>query len=77
MKIENMSYEEAMEELEKIIKELEDDNLSLKDSMDKFKQGMSLYKYCNEIINNMEGEIKILMEDKEGLLKEEDFPMEV
>lgn len=76
-KIETMTYEEAVEELESIIKELENENLSLKDSMEKFKRGMALYEYCNEILNKVEGEIKILLKDDEGILYEEDFFMEV
>lgn len=77
MKIENMTYEEAVEELEKIIKELESENLSLKDSMEKFKKGMALYNYCNDILNKVEGEVRILLKDDEGILSEEDFFMEV
>ncbi len=77
MKIENLTYEEAIEKLEKIIKELEGENLSLKDSMEKFKEGVALYNYCNEILNKVEGEIKILLKDDEGNIDEEDFFMEV
>lgn len=77
MKIEKMSYEEAIDKLEKIIQELENDNLSLKDSMEKFKNGIALYNHCNEILNKAEGEIKILLKDDDGTLKDEDFSMEV
>lgn len=77
MKIENMTYEEAVEALEKIIEELENDNLSLKDSMEKFKRGIALYNHCNDILNKLEGEIKILIKDDEGTLNEEDFSLEV
>ncbi|HHV45561.1 MAG TPA: exodeoxyribonuclease VII small subunit [Tissierellia bacterium] len=77
MKIEDMSYEDAVEELEKIVEELENDNLSLKDSMEKFKRGIALYNYCNKILSSMEGEVKILLKNDNGILEEEDFSVEV
>ncbi len=73
----NLSYEEALKELEQIIEELEGDDLSLKDSLEKFKRGVFLYNYCNEILRNVEGEIKILIEDENGDLEEKDFYLEV
>lgn len=77
MRIEDMSYEDAIEELEKIIEELESNDLSLKDSMDKFKRGIALYNHCNEILNKMEGEVKVLIKDDDGTIKDEDFFVEV
>lgn len=73
----NLSYEEALKELEQIIEELEEDDLSLKDSLEKFKRGVFLYNYCNEILRNVEGEIKVLIEDENGDLEEKDFYLEV
>lgn len=73
----NLSYEEALKELEQIIEELEGDDLSLKDSLEKFKRGVFLYNYCNEILRNVEGEIKILIVDENGDLEEKDFYLEV
>lgn len=77
MKIDKLTYEEAVRELEEIIEELESENLPLKDSMEKFKKGMALYNHCNEILNKVEGEIKVLLKDDEGILYEEDFFVEV
>lgn len=73
----DLSYEEAVKELEEILKELEGGQLSLKDSIEKFKRGVDLYKYCNEILKGVEGEIKILLEDEEGNIGEEIFNLEV
>lgn len=77
MKNENLTYEEAIKELEQIIVELEGENLTLKHSLEKFKRGVFLYNYCNEILKDVEGEIKILLKDENGNLEEEDFYMEV
>lgn len=76
MKINKLSYEETLTELEKILKELEADECTLNDSVDKFKQGIALYNHCNELLNKAEGEVKIVLEDSEGNTKDEEFVME-
>ena len=78
MMVENkLSYEEAIEELEQILETLEEGNLSLKDSMEKFKRGVELYNYCNEILKDVEGEVKVLLKDQNGNMNEEVFDLEV
>ncbi|NMA86329.1 MAG: exodeoxyribonuclease VII small subunit [Tissierellia bacterium] len=77
MNKEKLSYEEAIEELEEIINALESGELSLKDSLDNFKRGIELYNCCNEILEDIEGEVKILLKDESGDLKEEVFDLEV
>ena len=71
-----MTYEEAMEKLESILKDLEDGDCSLDESLEKYKEGVQLYKYCNELLTKAEGEIKILLEDDEGKIQDVEFPME-
>lgn len=73
----DLTYEEAIEELEKILKDLEEENLSLKESMGKFKRGIELYDYSNKMLNDMEGQIQELIKNDKGDLKEVDFNMEV
>lgn len=76
MKKNNLTYEEAIAMLESILKELEDDSCTLNESVDKFKKGVQLYNYCNELLSKAEGEIKILLKDDNGDLKDVEFPME-
>ena len=67
-----MSFEQAMKNLEQIAQELESGNLNLEESLAKFEEGMQLSKKCNEILENAEKKITILLE-KEGKLEEENF----
>lgn len=67
-----LKFEEIMENLEQIAKELETGNLNLDESISKFEEGMKLSKKCNEILENAEKKITILLE-KEGNTTEEDF----
>ena len=55
-----MNFEENMEQLEKIAKELESGKLNLDDSIKKFEEGMNLSKKCNEILEEAEKKITIL-----------------
>ena len=70
-----MNFEEAMQKLEQITKELETGELDLNASMEKFEEGMKLSKKCNEILENAEKKITILL-SKDGELKEEKFEVE-
>lgn len=72
----NLTYEEATLKLESILKELEDDGCTLNDSIDKFKKGVELYNYCNDLLSKAEGEIKILLKDDNGDMLDVEFPME-
>ncbi|MCF6460099.1 exodeoxyribonuclease VII small subunit [Clostridium sp. Cult3] len=73
----DLTYEEAVKELEEILEAFEEDDIALKDSLEKFKKGVALYNYCNEILKSVEGEVKILLQDDEGAIEEEEFQMEV
>lgn len=76
MKIDNLSYEETLVELEEILKELEDGDCTLSDSVDKFKVGIDLYNHCNELLTKAEGEVKIVLKDSSGQTSDEEFLME-
>ena len=70
------SFEEQIQELEKIISELENGNLNLDDSVVKFEEGMKISKECNKMLENAEKKISILLNDENGEMKEEDFKTE-
>lgn len=67
------SFEDAMEELENIVKTLQNGELTLEQSMDQFKKGISLANVCNEKLKNAEESIKILVENLDNSVTEEDF----
>ena len=69
----NKSFEEMMNSLENIAKDLESGDLSLDDSVKKFEEGMKISKECSRILEDVEKKITILTKDSEGNLKEEDF----
>ena len=66
------NFEESMKKLESIVNELENGNLNLDESVEKFEEGMKIAKQCNTILEDSEKIITILLE-KDGELKEEKF----
>ena len=69
------SFEESMQELEKIVQELENNNLNLDESVKKFEEGMEISKKCNKILEEAEKKITILLENN-GEIEEKDFKVE-
>ena len=61
-KTEYDNFEQTIESLEKIVKKLEGGNLSLNESLEEFQKGVEAYKYCNDILNQIEGEVKLIVE---------------
>jgi len=70
---EKKSYEEAMGELEAIVERLEKGELTLDESIDLFQKGMELSRYCGKKLDEVERRIRILIEDENGNLNEENF----
>ena len=69
------SFEDNMENLEKIVTELEKGDLNLDESIAKFEDGIKISKECNKILEEDEKKITILLE-KDGKIQEEDFTSE-
>ena len=59
------SFEERMRNLETIKRELEKDDLSLDEAVQKFEDGMKISRECREILDNAEKKITILLEGEE------------
>ena len=67
-----LSFENNMENLEKIVTELEKGDLNLDDSISKFEEGIKISKECNKMLEEAEKKITILLEE-DGKLEEKNF----
>ncbi|AQS53299.1 Exodeoxyribonuclease 7 small subunit [Jeotgalibaca dankookensis] len=54
MKIEDLTFDEAMNKLEAIVTKLESGDVPLEDALEQFQEGMALSKYCQDTLNNAE-----------------------
>ena len=66
---EKKKFEEALEELEKVVERLESGELSLEDSLAAFEEGVGLVKFCNRKLTEVEKKIELLVKDKDGKLQ--------
>lgn len=68
-------FEDAMKELEDIVKRLESGDLSLEESLKIFEEGIALSRYCFRKLEEAEKRVSILIKD-EGGIKRKPFESE-
>ena len=61
------SFENALEKLESITKELEEGDLSLEDSLKHFDEGVKLAEYCNSKLSDAQRKVEILLKKDDSL----------
>ena len=58
-----VSLEENFAEIEALLEELEQDDISIDDAFDKYSRGIELLKQCDRSIDKVEKKVLKLMED--------------
>ncbi|WP_456379069.1 exodeoxyribonuclease VII small subunit [Thiolapillus sp.] len=61
-KPENLSFEEALSELETLVDHLEHGEISLEDSLKSFERGVALTRSCQQALSEAEQKVSILNE---------------
>ena len=67
-KKEEIKFESALAELEKIVLKLEDDSINLEESVQSFEAGIELVKKCQKQLKDAELKVNKLLDD--GSLEE-------
>jgi exodeoxyribonuclease VII small subunit len=65
------SFENAIAELEAIVREMEDGKLPLDGALERYQRGVDLVRQCQSALNAAEQKVQIL---EDGLLR--DFPVD-
>lgn len=60
-KAENLSFEESMQELESIVKQMELGELPLEDALQRFERGIQLARHSQQKLKQAEQKVQILM----------------
>lgn len=60
--MENKTFETLMEELEQVVKALEDKDISLDDAVKKYQIGLDLIKKCDKMLKEAE---KVIVKEAE------------
>jgi exodeoxyribonuclease VII small subunit len=74
--IEKLSFEQALSRLEGIVKDLEDEKITLDDSIEKFELGVKLSSHCLEKLNEAEKKIEELTRSEDGSLTTKDLKLD-
>jgi exodeoxyribonuclease VII small subunit len=68
------TFEASLNELERIVKQLEDGDMPLEESLKLFEDGVRLSRECRERLTNAERRIEVLMKDADGAISLESVP---
>ena len=71
-----MTFEQAMLELEQITKQLESGEIPLDDSLKLFEKGVELTRFCSGALEDAQQKIAILTKDNQGNIKAKLFSAE-
>lgn len=68
-KTETFNFEKSLDELNRIVTQMEQGELSLEKSLEHFEQGISLIRQCQKALQEAEQKVQILTQDnaKESL----------
>ena len=67
------NFEKALADLENIVQRLDENDLSLDESLSLFEEGIKLSRFCSQKLDSVEDKVEILLRDDEGDLKKEPF----
>ncbi len=63
MAISIKSYEKKYAALEEIVRNLDQEDLSLNDMLTQYKKGLTLVKECSQVLDSVEGEIQQIIKE--------------
>jgi len=70
----NVSFEEALKKLESIVEAMEADDLPLDQLIQRFEEGASLAKLCQDRLSEAEVKVRTLEESLDGVLTTRTLP---
>lgn len=68
MNAKSKNFESSLGELERIVRKLEDGEMSLEESLKQFEEGVKLARECQERLDQAERRIEVLLKDESGSL---------
>jgi len=68
-----IKFEEALKRLEKIVNDLEDGNLSLDSSLEKYEEGITLSKMCAKKLEAAKKKVELLLKNEDGTFELKPF----
>ena len=76
--INNLTFEEAMEELENVVRQLESGKIKLDEAVAVYERGIKLKNFCEEKLKSAKSKIDKLVIGKDGsIIGKEDFDNDI
>ena len=69
----NLTFREAMNELNSIVEQLESNTLELEGSLVKYERGIALLRYLRASLNNAQQKVEILMGELDMSVSDEEI----
>jgi len=69
-------FEKKFQELERIVKRLESEELPLDESLQLFEEGIRLSRFCHQQLEEVEKKIELILADAKGQPRVEPFEAE-
>lgn len=66
MEIHEMTFEQALQELERVVTRLENEALSLEEALALYKKGVALFEHCRSRLQEAEGWVKQALPTSSG-----------
>ncbi len=76
MSKEDKNFEKSMEELEKVVSELEKGDLTLDQMLSRFEKGVALSKECTAFLDEAEKRVNILVKGENGEMEKQPFDVQ-
>ena len=73
MSAKSKTFEASMERLETIVRQLEQGNVPLEESLKQFQEGTELVRNCQKLLDDAQLQIKKIMTAPDGSPVEEEF----
>jgi exodeoxyribonuclease VII small subunit len=71
----DLNFEEALDELDHLLEQMESGKLSLEESLSQFEKGIKLTRQCQELLTQAEQKVEILVQ-KNGDFDTEPFELD-
>ena len=69
----NLTFREAMNELNSIVEQLESNTLELEESLVKYERGIALLRYLRASLNNAQQKVEVLMGELDMSVSDEEI----
>lgn len=72
--LEALSFEEALTELEQIVRALENGQMKLEEAISAYERGAALRRHCDKRLGEAEMRVKTIVQHADGSLHHDDMP---